>query len=62
MFYFKACPKCQGDQTLEKDAYGEFKKCLQCGTLIEVEVAQFALADSADQPKATRKARTVVAA
>ena len=36
MFYFKACPKCQGDLTLEKDAYGEYKKCLQCGTLIDV--------------------------
>ncbi|NQW23901.1 MAG: hypothetical protein HQ475_10700 [SAR202 cluster bacterium] len=36
MFYFKACPKCQGDQILEQDAYGEYKKCLQCGTLIEI--------------------------
>ncbi len=37
MFYFKACSKCEGDLTLEKDAYGAFLKCLQCGKLTEVE-------------------------
>lgn len=38
MFYLKGCTKCQGDLTLEKDAYGDFLKCMQCGTLIEVQV------------------------
>jgi hypothetical protein len=38
MFYFKACKKCQGDLTLQKDYFGDFLKCMQCGTLIEVEV------------------------
>ena len=38
MFYFKACTKCQGDLTLEKDAYGDFLKCMQCGKLTEVEI------------------------
>ncbi len=38
MFYFKACKKCRGDLTLDKDAYGDFLKCMQCGTLIDVEV------------------------
>ncbi|PKB71826.1 MAG: hypothetical protein BZY87_03660 [SAR202 cluster bacterium Io17-Chloro-G6] len=38
MFYFKGCTKCQGDLSLEKDAYGDFLKCMQCGTLIEVAV------------------------
>lgn len=37
MFYFKACTKCQGDLSLEKDSYGLFLKCLQCGKLVEVE-------------------------
>ena len=40
MFYFKACRKCRGDMTLEKDQYGSFLKCLQCGTYIEVEEIQ----------------------
>ena len=38
MFYLKGCTKCQGDLTLEKDTYGDFLKCMQCGTLIEVHV------------------------
>ena len=40
MFYFKACTKCRGDLILEKDAYGEFLKCMQCGTLIDVDEVQ----------------------
>ena len=39
MFYFKACTKCRGDLILEKDAYGDYLKCMQCGKLIDVEVA-----------------------
>ena len=39
MFYFKACPKCQGDLSLEQDSYGSFLKCLQCGKLTEVSAA-----------------------
>lgn len=38
MFYLKACTKCQGDLTLDKDVYGDFLKCMQCGTLIDVKV------------------------
>ena len=38
MFYFKACPKCGGDMYLERDAYGSFQKCLQCGRMIDLEL------------------------
>ena len=38
MYYLKACRKCRGDLTLENDSYGDFLKCLQCGTYVEVEV------------------------
>ncbi len=38
MFYFKACTKCRGDLTLDNDSYGDFLKCMQCGTLIDVDV------------------------
>ena len=37
MFYFRSCPKCQGDMYLERDAYGSYRKCLQCGRMIELE-------------------------
>jgi len=27
----KACPRCQGDVYIDKDAEGWFEQCLQCG-------------------------------
>lgn len=38
-FYFKACPKCRGDMYLERDAYGAFRQCLQCGRIVELAAA-----------------------
>ncbi len=43
MFYFKACPKCQGDMYLERDAYGSYRKCIQCGRIYEEEARQPAI-------------------
>ena len=40
MFYFKACPKCHGDLYLEKDAYGKFNKCFQCGRIVDLEIQE----------------------
>ena len=31
MIYFKACPRCQGDMSLDSDQYGWYMECLQCG-------------------------------
>ena len=31
MIFFKACPKCQGDLYFDRDVYGLFFKCIQCG-------------------------------
>jgi len=31
VFYFKGCPRCKGDVYVEKDSYGTYRKCLQCG-------------------------------
>ena len=36
MIKLKACPKCHGDLYLEKDQYGRFLSCLQCGYLMEL--------------------------
>ncbi len=33
MLFLKSCPKCQGDMYLEKDSYGAFHQCLQCGMI-----------------------------
>ena len=31
MIFFKACPKCRGDLHLDRDPYGVYVECLQCG-------------------------------
>ena len=34
MMWLKSCPKCKtGDLALERDAYGSYMRCLQCGFL-----------------------------
>lgn len=70
MFYFKACQKCQGDLTLDRDSYGSFLKCLQCGSYTDVEEVKgqkSILEVSASKNVAVRavgkkKAKTAVAA
>ena len=36
MIKLKACPKCHGDLSLERDRYGSYLSCLQCGYLKEL--------------------------
>ena len=31
MFWFKHCPRCSGDLFVERDQYGTFITCMQCG-------------------------------
>ena len=41
MFYFKACPKCQGDLYQGTDIYGPYTSCMQCSHyLTDAEEAQ----------------------
>ncbi len=37
VFYFKGCPRCKGDVYVEKDSFGTYRKCLQCGRMQELE-------------------------
>ena len=37
MMYFKECPRCQGDLHSNRDMYGEYKECLQCGYMVDIE-------------------------
>ena len=39
MLYLKGCPKCRGDMYLEKDSYGVFRQCLQCGMVQDATAA-----------------------
>ena len=34
---FKSCPRCQGDMNINKDMYGEYEECLQCGFFVDVD-------------------------
>jgi hypothetical protein len=31
MLYIKSCPRCRGDVHVDRDSWGAFAKCLQCG-------------------------------
>ena len=40
LIFLKACPKCGGDLIVERDSYGRYSKCLQCGRSEELEAAR----------------------
>ena len=33
----KSCPRCRGDLFMEKDHYGWYEQCLQCGFLKDLD-------------------------
>ncbi len=35
--YLKACPRCKGDMHANRDMYGEYKECLQCGYMVDID-------------------------
>ena len=37
MLLFKACAKCHGDMQVAGDFYGDYKQCLQCGMVVDIE-------------------------
>ena len=37
MLLLKGCPKCRGDLHINEDMYGEYKKCVQCGYMEDIE-------------------------
>ena len=36
MFWFKLCPRCSGDLYEDRDQYGRFITCMQCGLTRDV--------------------------
>lgn len=38
MLKLKGCPKCKGDMVDDKDAYGRYEQCMQCGYLSEIQL------------------------
>ena len=35
-FFFKSCARCGGDMVQDRDLDGYFRKCLQCGRIVEL--------------------------
>lgn len=47
MFWFKSCPKCQGDLYRDSDTYGTYIACMQCSHyLAEAEETRLELSTS----------------
>lgn len=40
MFWFKRCPRCNGDLIAERDQYGAFITCMQCGMCKDITGAK----------------------
>lgn len=35
--YLKSCPRCRGDMNSNSDIYGEYRLCIQCGHMIDIQ-------------------------
>lgn len=40
MFWLKQCPRCSGDLISERDAFGSFITCMQCGLSKDIKGAK----------------------
>ncbi len=38
----RGCPRCRGDIRTNKDMYGYYRQCVQCGYLEDLEVIEMA--------------------
>ena len=45
MIFLKACPKCRGPLNLDRDMYGAYLACLQCGFMKDVGLTNDAAGD-----------------
>ena len=41
LIFLKACRRCKGDVVIERDVYGEYAKCVQCGRSEEAKPGGF---------------------
>ena len=37
-FRLKSCPRCKGDIVIERDRWGWYEQCIQCGYLRDLEM------------------------
>ena len=48
-FFFKSCARCGGDMVQDRDLDGYFRKCLQCGRIVELGTAIEPLPETAER-------------
>ena len=53
MLYLKLCPRCKGDMHSNRDMYGSYQECLQCGYMADMDKSSRLL--SAPVPRAEKK-------
>ena len=44
MVFFKSCPRCHGDMHINYDIYGDYKECLHCGLMQDLNTSNDILA------------------
>lgn len=57
MLYLKACPRCRGDVKYERDMYGKYLECLQCGFLLSAKNEAPAAAATAEPEQKARSSK-----
>jgi len=54
MIYLKQCPKCGGDLSDDRDKYGKFIRCLQCGYMKDIVANETISMDPPEFPPVAR--------
>ncbi len=49
MLRLKSCPRCHGDVVRDKDQYGGFEQCLQCGYLRDIDLSVIELPEKQEE-------------
>ncbi|MBM3934309.1 MAG: hypothetical protein FJ319_08420 [SAR202 cluster bacterium] len=57
MLIYKACPRCSGDMTTNGDIYGDYKECLQCGLMQDIEKKRYTFSAELVRSRRKRSAR-----
>lgn len=50
----KSCPRCVGDLHTNRDMYGHYKECLQCGYMLDINGVSPGRNDSSPSQKQKR--------
>ncbi len=62
---FKSCPRCDGDIFIDRDLYGWFEQCLQCGyahyLMKTVQASQQAYIEEEKERRVTTLSKKLVA-